>query len=86
MIDFMPLRERLLDLRHRALVVLAERSKDEITDTGLLVFEKGERKTEAYLYVLKSRFDELSYPYRQALDYDLKEGRLKSADYKMGYE
>ncbi len=45
MINFMPLRERLLDLRHRALVVLAERSKDEITDTGLLVLEKGESKT-----------------------------------------
>ncbi len=86
MIDFMPLRERLLDLRRRALVVLAERSKDEITDTGLLVLEKGERKTEAFLYVLKSRLDELSYPYRLALDYDLKEGRFKSADYKMGYE
>ena len=36
MIDFIPLRERLLDLRRRALVVLAERSKDEITDTGLI--------------------------------------------------
>ena len=50
------------------------------------VFEKGERKTEAYLYVLKSRFDELGYPCKLALDYDLKEGRFKSADYKMAYE
>ena len=36
MIDFMPLRERLLDLRRRALGQHHERSKDEITDTGLL--------------------------------------------------
>ncbi len=86
MIDFMPLRERDLDLRRRALVALAEHSKDEITDTGLLVFEKGERKTEAFLYVLKSRFDELGHPCKLALDYDLKEGRFKSADYKLGYE
>ncbi len=50
------------------------------------VFEKGERKTEAYLYVLKSRFDELGYPCKLALDYDLKEGRFKAADYKMPYE
>ena len=36
MIDLTPLRERLLDLRHRTLVMLAERSKDKITDTGLI--------------------------------------------------
>ncbi len=36
MIDFMPLREKFFDLRRRALVILAERSKDEITDTGLI--------------------------------------------------
>ncbi len=26
------------------------------------------------------------YPCKLVLDYDLKEGRFKSADYKMGYE
>ncbi len=36
MIDFMPLRERLLYFRRRALGQHHERSKDEITDTGLL--------------------------------------------------
>jgi twinkle protein len=64
---------------------------DNKCDLGLCihrpkVFEKGERKTEAYLYVLKSRFDELGYPCKLALDYDLKEGRFKAADYKMPYE
>jgi hypothetical protein len=44
------------------------------------------RKTDAYLYVLKSRFDELGYPCRLALDYSLSEGRFKAADYKMSYE
>ena len=37
MIDFMPLRERLLYLRRRALGQHHERSKDDITDTGLLM-------------------------------------------------
>ncbi len=36
MIDFMPLRERLFDLRRRVLVMLAKRSKDKITDTKLI--------------------------------------------------
>jgi len=61
---------------------------DNKCDLGLCVhrpkvFEKGERKTEAYLYVLKSRFDELGYPCRLAMNYDLKEGRFKSADYRL---
>jgi twinkle protein len=47
------------------------------------VFENGERKTEADLYVLKSRFDELGYPCRLAMNYDLKEGRFKSIDYRV---
>ncbi|MCH8112898.1 MAG: AAA family ATPase [Proteobacteria bacterium] len=50
------------------------------------VFEGGERKTEASLFVLKSRFDECGYPCKLALDYDLSEGRFKAADYKMAYE
>ncbi len=50
------------------------------------MFEGGERKTEASLFVLKSRFDECGYPCKLALDYDLSEGRFKAADYKMAYE
>ncbi len=50
------------------------------------VFEGGERKTEASLFVLKSRFDECGYPCKLALDYDLTEGRFKAADYKTAYE
>ncbi len=61
---------------------------DNKCDLGLCVhrpkvFDKGERKTEAQLYVLKSRFDELGYPCRLAMDYDLKEGRFKSIDYRV---
>ncbi len=36
MTDFGPLRDQLHGLRRRTLVVLAERSKDAITDTGLI--------------------------------------------------
>jgi twinkle protein len=58
---------------------------DNKPDLGLCIdrpktFENGERKTEADLYVLKSRFDELGHPCRLALDYDLNEGRFKSVD------
>ena len=50
------------------------------------VFENGERKTKANLFVLKSRFDECGYPCKLALDYDLSEGRFKATDYRMPYE
>ncbi len=64
---------------------------DNKTDLGLAifrpkVFEGGERKTEASLFVLKSRFDECGYPCKLALDYDIKAGRFNTADYKMAYE
>ncbi len=68
--------------------IAGSRHWDNKCDLGLCihrpkVFDKGERKTEAYLYVLKSRFDELGYPCRLALDYDLREGRFKSADSRL---
>ncbi len=68
--------------------IAGSRHWDNKCDVGLCihrpkVFDKGERKTEAYLYVLKSRFDELGYPCRLALDYDLREGRFKSADSRL---
>jgi len=50
------------------------------------VFEDGERKTEADLWVLKSRFEECGYPCRLTIDYDLAEGRFKATDYRMSYE
>ncbi len=64
---------------------------DNTPDLGLSIhrpklFEDGERKTEAALYVLKSRYDELGYPCKLALDYDLNEGRFKATDYRMPYE
>ena len=58
-------------------------------DLGLAVhrpslFEDGERKTEATLYVLKSRFEELGHPCKLDLDFDLSKRRYVSVDYKVG--
>ncbi len=36
MIDFAPLREKLISLRRKTLALLAERSEDTLTDAGLL--------------------------------------------------
>ncbi len=36
MTKFAPLRDKLFDLRHRTLALLAERSEDEVVDAGLL--------------------------------------------------
>ena len=56
---------------------------DNKVDLGLCVhrpkvFENGERKTEADLWVLKSRFDECGYSCKLPVDYDLSEGRFKA--------
>jgi len=64
---------------------------DNKSDLGLCVyrpelFDKGERKTEAHLYVLKTRYDELGYPCKLAVNYDLTEERFKAVDYRMAYE
>ena len=64
---------------------------DNKVDLGLCihrpkVFEDGERKTEADLWVLKSRFEECGYPCRLAINYDLLEGRFKPTDYRMAHE
>src|SRR6185312_8813534 len=58
-------------------------------DLGLCVhrpatFEGGQRKTEANLYVLKTRFEELGYPCKLALDYRLDQRRYVSTDYQVG--
>jgi twinkle protein len=59
---------------------------DNIPDQGLAifrpkVFDKGERKTEAQLFHLKARFEELGYECRLDLDFSLAEGRFRSTDY-----
>jgi twinkle protein len=59
---------------------------DNIPDQGLSiyrpkVFEKGERKTEAQLFHLKARFEELGHECRLDLDYDLRSGRFRSTDF-----
>lgn len=58
---------------------------DNIPDQGLSiyrpkVFDNGERKTEAQLFHLKRRFEELGYECRLDIDYDLSSGRFRSTD------
>ncbi len=48
--------------------------------------EDGKRHTEASLFVLNSRFEELGYRCMIALDYDLSEGQFKAAEHKMAHE
>lgn len=55
-------------------------------DLGLSVFrpklfEEGERKTEAELYVQKAKYEELGFPCQLNMDYVLAERRYKSIDY-----
>jgi twinkle protein len=64
---------------------------DNIVDQGLAVFrpkvfEDGQRKTEATLYHLKSRFEEIGYDCKLELEYDLATRRYRSTDYKQGWE
>jgi twinkle protein len=60
---------------------------DNIPDQGLAifrpkVFDKGERKTEAQLFHLKARFEELGHECRLDVNYSLTEGRFRSMDYE----
>ena len=48
------------------------------------IFDGGERKTEAVLYHRKARFEELGYPCKLSLDFDLTRDRYVSADYTSG--
>lgn len=62
---------------------------DNRADLGLSVhrpnlIKDGERQTEANLWVLKTRFEELGRPCKLALNYDLAEARYKSLDYATG--
>lgn len=63
---------------------------DNMVDQGFVVhrpeiFDGVNRKTEAVLYHRKARFDELGYPCKLALNFDLKTGSYKSTDYEAGY-
>lgn len=64
---------------------------DNIVDQGLSVFrpkvfENGQRKTEATLFHLKARFEELGHECALKLDFDLKTRRYKSVDYAAAEE
>jgi twinkle protein len=45
------------------------------------MYDRGTIQTEALLYHRKARFDELGYPCKLGLNYELKLGRYKSIDY-----
>jgi twinkle protein len=58
-------------------------------DIGLSIhrptlFEGGTQNTEATLYVLKAKYEELGYPCKLHLDYRLSERRYHAVDYKVG--
>lgn len=64
---------------------------ENMVDQGFVVhrpqiFDGSNRKTEVDLYHRKARFDELGYPCKLKLDYDLNAGVYKSIDYAIGYE
>lgn len=63
---------------------------DNMVDQGFVVhrpeiFDGRERKTEAALYHRKARFDELGYPCKLNLKFELENGRYRSTDYDTGY-
>jgi twinkle protein len=63
---------------------------ENMVDQGFVVhrpeiFDGTNRKTEAHLYQRKARFEELGYPCKLQMDYDLKTGCYKSLDYAVGY-
>jgi twinkle protein len=49
------------------------------------MFDNGERQTAAELYCRKARFEELGYPCKLTLNFDLAKGRFVSTDYEVGY-
>ena len=48
------------------------------------IFDDGQRKTEAVLCHRKARFEELGYPCKLSLDFDLTRDRYVSTDYTSG--
>lgn len=62
---------------------------DNVVDQGFVVhrpkmFEKNEMRTEASFYHRKARFEELGYPCKLNLNYDIHKGRYVSVDYETG--
>ena len=51
-----------------------------------VLFKDGQRQTDAILYVLKSRYDELGYPCNLAMNYDLGSGCFESVGYRAAHE
>lgn len=51
-----------------------------------VVDDDGMRKTEAVIYHHKARFEELGYPTKLNMKFNLATGRYESIDYKQGYE
>lgn len=63
---------------------------DNMVDQGFVVhrpeiFDGKTRKTEAALYHRKARFEELGYPCKLGLNFDLEKGQYRSTDYDVGY-
>jgi twinkle protein len=61
---------------------------ENMVDQGFVVhrpevFDGVNRKTEAVLYHRKARFEELGYPCKLQMNYQLQDGRYVSADYKI---
>jgi twinkle protein len=62
---------------------------ENMVDQGFVVhrpeiFDGVNRKTEAVLYHRKARFDELGYPCKLGLQYNLATGKYRSTDYDTG--
>jgi twinkle protein len=63
---------------------------ENMVDQGFVVhrpeiFDGTNRKTEAHLLHRKARFEELGYPCKLKMDFDLKRGSYKSIDYATSY-
>jgi len=63
---------------------------DNAPDQGFAIFrpdlyKDGQIQTEAIVYHLKTRFDELGHPCKLQMDFDRAQGRYVSTDYKVGY-
>ncbi len=70
--------------------IAGSKAWDNVVDQGFVVhrpevFKDGVRHTEAVLFHRKARFEELGYPCKLALDYDLDVGRYRSVDYKAAH-
>lgn len=71
--------------------IAGSRHWENIVDQGLAVFrpkvfEDGTRKTEASLFHLKSRFEEIGHPCKLDVEYDLKTCSYRSIDYRQSWE